>query len=61
VGAFKSNANAFALVSRLRKIIPENIYVVDENDFHNVRVGFSKSLVEAEKMAALIEAIGILN
>lgn len=61
VGAFKSNANALALVSKLRKIIPENIYVIDENDFHNVRVGFSKSLVEAEKMAALIEAIGILN
>jgi len=61
VGAFKSNANAFALVSKLKKIIPENIYVVDENNFHNVRVGFSKSMVEAEKMAALIEAMGILN
>ena len=61
VGAFKSNANALALVAKLKKIIPENIYVVDENGLHHVRVGNSKSLVEAEKMAALIEATGILK
>ena len=62
VGAFKSNTNAFALVSRLKKILPENIYVIEENDgLYHVRVGSSKSFVEAERMAALIEAIGILN
>jgi outer membrane protein OmpA-like peptidoglycan-associated protein len=60
VGAFRTNAKASELIARLKDILPENIYLYENSGFHQVRVGCSKTLVEAEKIAAIIEAIGIL-
>lgn len=61
VGAFKIAANALALEAKLKRILPENVFLSKEGNFHQVRVGGSTTLVEAEKIAAIIDAIGVLD
>jgi outer membrane protein OmpA-like peptidoglycan-associated protein len=61
VGALGSKPLALILAERLRSIFPENIYLVEEDNFFKVRIGYMNTRKEALKMASIIQTSEILK
>lgn len=61
VGAFKTQEKADALAEKMKFLFPDNIYSASDNNFHQVRVGYFDTQIEAERMSAIIDATGILH
>lgn len=59
-GAFKSEQLAVMMAIKLKDLLPDNIYIVQENGLHRVIVGYTNTRKEAIDIARIIQASGIL-
>jgi outer membrane protein OmpA-like peptidoglycan-associated protein len=55
------NVNASSLEQEMKSILPGNGYTFEEKAVNQIRILCSKSLIEANAIAAIVEAIGILD
>lgn len=59
-GAFKNEELALMMAVKLRHVLPDNIYIVNDNELYRVIVGYTNTRSEAKDIARVIQASGIL-
>ena len=60
-GAFKTEQLAIMMALKLKDFVPDNIYIVEDQGFYRVIVGYTNTRREAMDIARLIQASGILS
>jgi len=60
-GAFKTEQLALMMVIKLRDLVPDNIYLIEDKGFYRVIVGYTNTRKEAQNIARIIQASGILS
>ena len=59
-GAFKTEEFAIMMAIKLKDLLPDNIYIIQDNGLFRVIVGYTQTRKEAVDVARVIQASGIL-
>ncbi len=60
-GAFRTEQLAIMMTMKLKDFVPNNIYIIEDQGFYRVIIGYTNTRREAIDIARLIQAAGVLS